>query len=119
VPQAAVTSGIQRTLTVNQRGPLSWLTAPDLGDSAAEKLHGMQEVKACIGLAVPSRPSCLWSPRTGALLVSATLEQRADLYLAVRPDTLKICQIALVSKETVVVSVPLLELRQVLRGSIP
>jgi hypothetical protein len=82
-------------------------------------LDGMQEVKACIGLAVPSRPSCLWSPRTGASLVSATLEQRADLYLAVRPDTSKICQIALVSKETVVVSVPLLELRQVLRGSIP
>jgi hypothetical protein len=63
------------------------------------KLHGMQEVKACIGLAVPSWPSCLWSPRTGASLVSATLEQRADLYLAVRPGTSKICQIALVSKE--------------------
>lgn len=44
MPQAAVTSGIQRTLTVNQRGPLSWLTAPDLGDSPAEKLHGMQGV---------------------------------------------------------------------------
>jgi hypothetical protein len=44
MPQAAVTSGIQRTLTVNQRGPLSWLTAPNLGDSPAEKLHGMQGV---------------------------------------------------------------------------
>jgi hypothetical protein len=42
VPQAAVTSGIWRSITVNRIGPLSWLTAPDLGDPAAEKLHGMQ-----------------------------------------------------------------------------
>jgi len=45
VPQAAVTSGIQRTTTVTQRRPLAWPHAADLGDLPAEKLHGMQGVK--------------------------------------------------------------------------
>jgi hypothetical protein len=42
VPQAAVTSGTQRTATVTRTGSLSWLSAPDLGNRTAEKLHGMQ-----------------------------------------------------------------------------
>jgi hypothetical protein len=51
VPQAAVTSGIQRTTTVTQRRPLAWPHAADLGDLPAEKLHGMQVVKH------PSKPT--------------------------------------------------------------
>jgi hypothetical protein len=30
VPQAAVTSGIQRSITVTRRGPFRWANAPDL-----------------------------------------------------------------------------------------
>jgi hypothetical protein len=50
VPQAAGTSGIQRTVTVTPKGPLSWEPAPDLGESTGPKLHGMQEVIALMGL---------------------------------------------------------------------
>jgi hypothetical protein len=54
----------------------------------------------------------------GASLVSATLG--SVLTCTGRPAGMsKICRIALVSKETVVVRVQLLELRQVLQASIP
>jgi hypothetical protein len=33
-----------RSVTVTPTGPLSWMTAPDLGDRKAEKVHGMQGV---------------------------------------------------------------------------
>jgi hypothetical protein len=78
----------------------------------------MQGVKAWIGLAVPVGRSVLVAEDRSVAGV-ATLEQRAGLYWAGRPDVSTICRIALVSKETVVVSVQLQELRQVLRGSIP
>jgi hypothetical protein len=55
LPQAAVTSGIQRTITVTHRGPLHCEPVPDLG-GRSPKLHGMQEVTALIGLAVRGRP---------------------------------------------------------------
>ena len=42
VPQAAVTSGIQRSVTVTPRGPLSGPSAPDQGKRSGPKLHGMQ-----------------------------------------------------------------------------
>jgi hypothetical protein len=48
VPEGAGNSGIQRTVTVNPTGPLSWLSAPDPGDPTFEKLHGMQEVRDSI-----------------------------------------------------------------------
>jgi hypothetical protein len=38
--------------------------------------HGMQEVPACIGLAVPGRPIGPWSRRTGAPEASATRRDR-------------------------------------------
>jgi hypothetical protein len=43
--QAAVTSGIQRTVTVTPRGPLSGPSAPDQGERSRPKLHGMQGVR--------------------------------------------------------------------------
>jgi hypothetical protein len=46
VPQAAVTSGIQRTATVTPTGPLRWVLAADLDRCHGEKLHGMQGVKS-------------------------------------------------------------------------
>jgi hypothetical protein len=49
VPQAAVTSGIQRTLTVTWRAPLGWAPASDLGWGRRLKLHGMQEVITGLG----------------------------------------------------------------------
>jgi hypothetical protein len=45
VPQAAVTSGIQRTVTVTRRGSLNCLPAPDLGGRSSPRLHGMQGVR--------------------------------------------------------------------------
>jgi hypothetical protein len=42
VPEAAVTSGIQRTTTVTSRRPVGWARIPDLGDFSGPKLHGMQ-----------------------------------------------------------------------------
>jgi hypothetical protein len=56
VPQAAVTSGIQRTVTVTSRRPVGWVHAADLGWGSGPKLHGRQGVTAGIGLAVP-RPA--------------------------------------------------------------
>jgi hypothetical protein len=45
VPQAAVTSGIQRALTVTQSRPLGWAPVPDLQWGRRPKLHGMQGVR--------------------------------------------------------------------------
>jgi hypothetical protein len=45
VPQAAVTSGNQRTVTVTRRRSLNRLPAPDLGKRSRAKLHGMQGVR--------------------------------------------------------------------------
>jgi hypothetical protein len=45
VPQAAVTSGIQRTVTVTSRRPVGWVHAADLGWGSGPKLHGMQGVR--------------------------------------------------------------------------
>jgi hypothetical protein len=45
VPEAAVTSGIQRTLTVTRSKPLGWPPVPDLRWGRRPKLHGMQGVK--------------------------------------------------------------------------
>jgi len=42
VPQAAVTSGIPRTITVTPRRPMGWTHASDLGWGRSPKLHGMQ-----------------------------------------------------------------------------
>jgi hypothetical protein len=47
VPEAAGTSGIHRTTTVNPGELLSWMMAPDLGVCKAEKVHGMQGVRGC------------------------------------------------------------------------
>ena len=52
-------SGIWRTVMVTRRRPLSGPPAPDLGDLGSPKLHGMQGVKARIGLAVPDLPRAL------------------------------------------------------------
>ena len=41
---AAVTSGIQRSVTVTPRRPLRRTQAPDLGECSGAKLHGMQGV---------------------------------------------------------------------------
>ena len=40
--KAAGTSGIQRTITVNQRESMSWAHARDLRTVSGPKLHGMQ-----------------------------------------------------------------------------
>ena len=45
VPQAAVTSGMQRSVTVNSRRPMGWAHIPDLGWGRRPKLHGMQGVQ--------------------------------------------------------------------------
>ena len=45
VPQAAVTSGMQRSVTVTSRGPLSWMLPTDLGLRQGATLHGMQGVR--------------------------------------------------------------------------
>src|SRR5215216_4902528 len=45
VPEAAVMSGNQRTLTVNRRESMSWAHAPDLGWGRRPKLHGMQGLR--------------------------------------------------------------------------
>ena len=45
VPQAAVTSGMQRSVTVTSRGPLSWMLPTDLGLRQGGTLHGMQGVR--------------------------------------------------------------------------
>jgi hypothetical protein len=44
VPQAAVTSGIQRTVTVTRRRESGWVHGPHLGWGRRPKLHGMQAV---------------------------------------------------------------------------
>jgi hypothetical protein len=44
VPQAAVISGIQRTVTVTRRGLVVWTPAHDLGWRSGPNLHGMQGV---------------------------------------------------------------------------
>jgi len=57
VPQAAVTSGNQRTITVTRRWPLSGLHTPDLGSQGDAKLHGMQALMAgSAGRRRPGRP---------------------------------------------------------------
>jgi hypothetical protein len=48
VPQAAVASGIQRTITVTRTGPLGWAPVPDLRWGRSPKLHGMQGVRTRI-----------------------------------------------------------------------
>jgi hypothetical protein len=65
VPQAAaVTSGMQRSVTVTWDDRCAGLRLPDLGWGRRPKLHGMQGVNARIDLAVPtSRPALL--PSTG------------------------------------------------------
>ena len=45
VPQATVTSGIQRSVTVTRRRSLIGPSAPDLENRGSPKLHGMQGVK--------------------------------------------------------------------------
>jgi hypothetical protein len=40
----AISSGIQRTLTVTRRGPFGWVHLSDLGWGSGPKLHGMQVV---------------------------------------------------------------------------
>jgi hypothetical protein len=45
VPQAAVTSGIPRTITVTSGRPMGWTRASDLGWGRSPKLHGMQGVR--------------------------------------------------------------------------
>jgi hypothetical protein len=69
-------SGIPRTTTVTPRSRLRWVPASDLGYLRGPKLHGMQWVKALIGLAVPGRPIGPWSRRTGAPKASATIRDR-------------------------------------------
>jgi hypothetical protein len=55
---------------------VGWAQIPDLGWGRKPKLHGMQGVKARIGLAVPGRPIGPWSRRTGAPEASATGRDR-------------------------------------------
>ena len=55
VPQAAVTSGIPRTITVTPTGPSRWLLAADLDRRQGATLHGMQGVK-------PHRPGSAFGP---------------------------------------------------------
>jgi hypothetical protein len=50
---------MQRTTTVTSRRPAGWVHASDLGWGSEPKLHGMQGVKARIGLAVPDLPRAL------------------------------------------------------------
>jgi hypothetical protein len=67
---------MQRSVTVTRRRRLGWAPVPDLGWRRRPKLHGMQGVKARIGLAVPGRPIGPWSRRTGAPEASATGRDR-------------------------------------------
>jgi hypothetical protein len=55
---------------------MKWTHAPDLADWRRLQLHGMQGVKARIGLAVPGWPIGPWSRRTGAPEASATERDR-------------------------------------------
>jgi hypothetical protein len=73
VPQAAVTSGIQRTVTVNSRRPLDWAPASDLGWGKRPKLHGMQGVRGSSPLSSTTRPSNLACPTLQELLEQAEL----------------------------------------------
>jgi hypothetical protein len=59
VPEAAVTSGIQRTTMVTRKEPEGWAPVPDLGRRRRPKLHGMQGVKVNIGL-WPGDPALAW-----------------------------------------------------------
>jgi hypothetical protein len=69
----AVSSGQPRSI---REGGYARRTFPDLGRGSRPKLHGMQGVKALIGLAVPGRPIGPWSRRTGAPEASATGRDR-------------------------------------------
>jgi hypothetical protein len=68
VPQAAVTSGIQRSTTVILLGPLRWARVSDLGSQSSPKLHGMQEVTSPAGRPEPvgSRPLNMRRAQGGA-----------------------------------------------------
>jgi hypothetical protein len=67
VPQAAGTSGIQRSVTVTSRRPVGWAHGCDLGWGTRPKLHGMQGV----------RPDQLQRIPAGATSPSATTVGRA------------------------------------------
>jgi hypothetical protein len=56
---------------------MGWMHASDLGWGSRPKLHGMQGVRARIGLAAPGRPIGPWSRRTGAPKASATRRDRS------------------------------------------
>jgi hypothetical protein len=56
VPQAAVASGIQRTITVNSRRPVGRAHIPDPRWGRRPKLHGMQGVRIQSPLAPPPEP---------------------------------------------------------------
>jgi hypothetical protein len=72
VPQAAVTSGMQRTVTVTPTGPAGWVCASDLGWGRRPKLHGMQAcdlTRRHVGLAAGSAAVVwCWSRRGQAAL---------------------------------------------------
>ena len=75
VPQAAVTSGIQRTVTVTQTGPIGWAHIPDLGWGRRPELHGRQGVRAGCGGAGAG-----WHPPTvtGGTALDEPTHQRED-----------------------------------------
>jgi hypothetical protein len=53
VPQAAVTSGIQRSTTVSQQDSISWAHAADLRMVGGPNLHGMQGVRKAASRGLP------------------------------------------------------------------
>jgi hypothetical protein len=66
VPQAAVMSGMQRTLTVTPRTPKGWAQTCDLRSRGGPKLHGMQGSPTASGLVVSDRPILFLVGTTGA-----------------------------------------------------
>jgi hypothetical protein len=73
VPQAAVASGIQGTVTVTPTGLFRWTLVSDPGRRDGGKLHGMQGVTLWIGLASALRLDCAVTPEP----VAATATPRS------------------------------------------
>jgi hypothetical protein len=82
------TKGQQRSQADSRDLAMTSANAPEQQRSRRHAVYGMQEVPACIGLAVPGRPIGPWSPRTGAPEASATGRDRTPMFtkLLTRPS---------------------------------
>jgi hypothetical protein len=66
VPQAAVTSGIQRSLTVNLRGPFVRMHAPDRGWARSPNCMACKRSRRIGWLSLLASATCQWSRRRPA-----------------------------------------------------